>query len=179
MTVVFQAVDDDGAGVPDQKVELVLTDMTRLRFSEAEGTNRQVLRTQRKSLSDGVRLDGALAVDLVVPQDALPGAASLVASLEGPKADQPKTRWVTFDIEIGGSGGMGGVGGVAGASGAGATGGMGAFGGVGAAGGADGGTAGSVVGGGQSGGGVSGAGGDPGAAAAAGIFQVAGGADVQ
>lgn len=124
--VVFQAVDDDGMGVPDQKIELLLTDPSRLAIASAEGEKWRVMSTGRKLLSKGVVIDGGLEVVLTVPDRAPIGRVALIASLEGQKGAQSKTQYVSFEIVegVGGAGGAGGVGGAAGAGGVGGAGGV-------------------------------------------------------
>jgi len=134
--IALQAVDGNGDGVPDQAVEVVITDLSRLHFKDTPN-NRSVFMTSRSESTNGVVLAGAVVVGLVVPADAKPGAVAVVASLGGDKGATSKTQWANFDIETAGGGeaGAGGAGGEAGAGGAaGASGSGGASGGGGMAG---------------------------------------------
>lgn len=110
--LVFQAVDDYGQGVPDQRIEVVLTDLSRLHFSGSTD-NRAVLLTGRTEAVQGLLLAGSVVVRLVVPDEAQPGSAALIASLAGDRAgNSTKTQWATFSVESG-EGGAGGSGGEA------------------------------------------------------------------
>lgn len=120
--LAFQAVDAEGKGVPDQNLELVITSLDRLTFEAEPSTNHRVVTTSRAETFGGAILSGAAIVEFVVPNRASEGEVTIVASLEGKRGADPKTRWHTFTIAgeaipIGGAGGEGGSGG----SGAGST----------------------------------------------------------
>jgi len=117
--IAFQAVDDSRNGVPDQSVEVLITDPSRLAFAgDDAGSNRVVRATTRAELVNGAELTGAVVIGVDVPADAKPGTVNVTASLAGDRVgSSPKTRWVTLEITAaGGAGGQGasaGEGGVA------------------------------------------------------------------
>jgi len=123
--IAFQAVDDNGEGVADQSVEVVITDLAKLHFKETSN-NRSVFMTKQSENVNHVVLAGAVLVPLLVPTDARPGAVTVVASLGGDKGASSKTQWFNFEIETGegGSAGAAGEGGAGGLSGAGGEGGV-------------------------------------------------------
>lgn len=99
LNIVFQAVDAEGAGVPDQKLELIVTDRSRLTFVDAPAVEHQVVSTEHESRAGGVQLVGAAVIGVAVPLTAAPGQVTLVGSLEGQRGSEPKTRWVTLTVE--------------------------------------------------------------------------------
>lgn len=96
--VAFQAVDAASSGVADQKLELVITDLSRLTFSDEPLVPHRVVSTERRIRANGVLLVGAAVVNLTVPSRATPGMVTLVGSLEGRRGVEAKTRWVTFTV---------------------------------------------------------------------------------
>jgi len=116
--VAFQAVNDYGAGVPDQALEVVISDITRLRFKVAPQSDHYVFRTGHSDRVDDVVLTGAVIVELEVPVSASPGTVAVTASLEGSRGSTSKTQWAGFAISDAGVAGAGGDGGGGGASGA-------------------------------------------------------------
>jgi len=95
--LAFQSVDDNGDGVPDQAIEVIITDLTRLHFKDSPN-NRQVLTTDRSEKVGGVLLSGAIVAKLVIPADAKPGSVTVIASLAGDRSTSSKTQWVSIEI---------------------------------------------------------------------------------
>jgi hypothetical protein len=109
LEVVFQAADEVGTGVPDQRLEVLVTDFARLRFADAPCVSRSVVLTGRHVEAGGVSVEGAVVLKLVVPPAAKAGRVTLIGSLEGKRAESSKTRWVEIEVaEPKGEGGAGG-----------------------------------------------------------------------
>ncbi|HWA72257.1 MAG TPA: hypothetical protein VG937_07990 [Polyangiaceae bacterium] len=124
VSLAFQAADDAKSGVPDQRLEVVVTDTSRLNFNSDPSASRVVVLTGRHEAVGGVVVDGAGIVALTVPDSAKPGQVTVIASLEGQRGASSKTRWVTFEIDASaGVGGAAGMGGTAGSGGRAETGG--------------------------------------------------------
>jgi hypothetical protein len=109
--IAFQALDANGKGAPDQDIEILITDTSRLGLASDVGANRAVVRTSDDVKVQGANLQGAVVVHFVVPEDAAEGEVSVIASLEGDRGgNSAKTRWIDLTIRpAGGSGGAGGT----------------------------------------------------------------------
>jgi hypothetical protein len=99
LNIVFQALDAEGAGVPDQKLEVIITDLSRLTFVNAPAADHQVVSTEHESRARGVQIVGAAVIALAVPATAPAGSVTLVGSLEGERGGEIKTRSVTLMVE--------------------------------------------------------------------------------